>query len=201
MVLAPTTTSGPPDGVVCASVDLSRRFKEGDEASFAAAYRRWGGMVHTMAWRTTGDRHTAEDITQQVFFDAWRGRHRYDPQRGDLAAWLAGITRHKAVDALTVRARIAASVRAGVPECDGRPDPAGGAGPDAALDRVLLLDALAALPVAQREVLCLAFYGGLTHVRISEWTGVPLGTVKSHLRRGLLSLRRSLGGVRGWQDL
>ncbi|MGP3690118.1 sigma factor-like helix-turn-helix DNA-binding protein [Streptomyces sp. IBSNAI002] len=105
------------------------------------------------------------------------------------------------MDALTVRARIAASVCTGLPESDGRPDPAGSGGPEAALDRVFVLDALAALPVAQREVLCLAFYGGLTHVRISEWTGIPLGTVKSHLRRGLLSLRRSLGGVRARQDL
>ncbi len=199
MVLTITATPGPPDEV-CELVDLSRRFKEGDEESFAAAYRRWGGMVHTMAWRTTGDRHTAEDITQQVFFDAWRGRHRYDPQRGDLAAWLAGITRHKAMDALTARTRTTTSLRTALPESDGRPDPARGGSPEAALDRVLVLDALAALPVAQREVLCLAFYGGLTHVRISEWTGIPLGTVKSHVRRGLRSLRRSLGGPRGYQE-
>ncbi|MEU9254371.1 sigma-70 family RNA polymerase sigma factor [Streptomyces sp. NPDC048270] len=199
MVLASTTAPGPTDEVR-ELVDLSRRFREGDEESFAAAYRRWGGMVHTMAWRTTGDRHTAEDITQQVFFDAWRGRHRYDPQRGDLAAWLAGITRHKAMDALTARTRTTMAVRAALPDGDARPEAARGDSPEAALDRVLVLDALAALPATQREVLCLAFYGGLTHVRISEWTGIPLGTVKSHVRRGLLSLRRSLGGPRGYLE-
>ncbi|OEJ35002.1 sigma-70 family RNA polymerase sigma factor [Streptomyces subrutilus] len=196
MVLASTTAPAPTDEAG-ELLELSRGFREGDEESFAAAYRRWAGMVHSMAWRTTGDPHIAEDITQQVFFDAWRGRHRFDPQRGDLAAWLAGITRHKAMDALTARTRITASVRAALPESDARPDPARGDSPEAALDRVLVLDALAALPVTQREVLCLAFYGGLTHVRIAEWTGIPLGTVKSHVRRGLLSLRRGLGGPRG----
>lgn len=196
MVLASTATRTPSDETR-ELVELSRRFKEGDEESFTDAYRRWGGMVHTMAWRTTGDRHTAEDITQQVFFDAWRGRHRYDPQRGDLAAWLAGITRHKAMDALTVRTRLTAVVRAECTESGDRQDTAPGGGPEATLDRVLLLEALTGLPVHQREVLCLAFYGGLTQVAISEWTGMPLGTVKSHMRRGLRSLRRSLDGPVG----
>ncbi|WP_329376753.1 sigma-70 family RNA polymerase sigma factor [Streptomyces sp. NBC_01351] len=192
MALAATTAPDP-----CEPVEFSRRFKEGDEESFAAAYHRWGGMVHTMAWRTTGDRDTAEDITQQVFFDAWLGRHRYDPQRGGPAAWLAGITRHKAMDALTRRNRSATSLRADLPEADRRPDPARSDGCEAALDRVLVLDALATLPVPQREVLCLAFYGGLTQVRIAERTGMPLGTVKSHTRKGLRSLRGTLGGTLG----
>ncbi|MEU9146011.1 sigma-70 family RNA polymerase sigma factor [Streptomyces sp. NPDC048349] len=199
LTAAPSRDAHPPDAAGDL-VDLSMGFKAGDEESFATAYRRWGGMVRTMAWRTTGDPHTAEDITQQVFFDAWRGRHRYDPQRGDLAAWLAGIARHKAMDALTVRSRVTTSVRTDLREADGEPDTAPGGSPEAALDRVLVLHALADLPVRQREVLCLAFYGGLTQVRIAERTGMPLGTVKSHMRRGLRSLRGTLSGRGGSRE-
>lgn len=193
MVRTDTATTGSTASDLVDLVDLSRRFKEGDEESFAVAYRRWAGMVRTMAWRTTGDPYTAEDVTQQVFFDAWRGRHRYDPQRGDLAAWLTGITRHKVMDALALRDRTTTALRADLGEADGRPDPAHGSSPEAALDRVFVLRALATLPVKQREILCLAFYGGLTQVGIAEWTGLPLGTVKSHMRKGLRSLRGTLG--------
>ncbi|MEO3978289.1 sigma-70 family RNA polymerase sigma factor [Streptomyces sp. CAU 1734] len=172
---------------------LAAGLLRGDERSFAAIYQRWSPLVHTLAARTLGDAREAEDVTQQVFLAAWRGRAGFRPERGPLGAWLVGITRRKTVDALAARTRRGELAAAAA----GR-SPAGGPGRDTApspedsLDRVLIADELSRLPRPQREVLCLAFYGDLTQTQIAERTGIPLGTVKSHARRGLHRLRRRI---------
>lgn len=147
--------------------------------------------MHTLATRSLGDAHEAEDVTQQVFVGAWRGRHGFRPERGTLGAWLVGITRRKVVDALAARTR-----RLSLVESAGQDiTPARLVQPalDEVLDRVLLVEALSRLPQAQRDVLCMAFYEDLTQAQIAERTGVPLGTVKSHARRGLHRLRTAVG--------
>ncbi|MGW5734994.1 MULTISPECIES: sigma-70 family RNA polymerase sigma factor [Streptomyces] len=170
------------------TTDLARGLAGGDEASLAAVYRRWGPLVHALAQRALGDSRDAEDITQQVFFAAWRGRAGYRPERGSLAGWLTGITRHRIADALHARTRRAALV-AGAEALYATMDHRGHEGMDRAVDRTLISQELARLPVPQRTVLRLAFYEDLTHPQIAERTGWPLGTVKSHSRRGLSSLR------------
>ncbi|MFJ8631981.1 RNA polymerase sigma factor [Streptomyces sp. NPDC093568] len=170
--------------------ELARGLQASDEDAFAAIYRRWASLVHTMATRSLGDSYEAEDITQQVFIGAWRGRAGFRPERGSLGAWLVGITRRKIVDALAARTRRLALIdaearKAGTPLPDGR-------SPHDVVDRVLLVDELSRLPRPQRQVLCLAFYDDLTHAQIAERTGMPLGTVKSHARRGLHRLHRVL---------
>ncbi|MFH8238069.1 RNA polymerase sigma factor [Streptomyces sp. NPDC018321] len=193
----PTTTLVPPVGKSRYEEELARGFVMADEEAFAAVYRRWGSLVHTMATRSLGDTHEAEDVTQQVFIGAWRGRHGFRPERGALVAWLVGITRRKIVDALAARGRRMALVESAAQ--DASPAHLVQQAPDDVLDRVLLVEALSRLPHAQREVLCMAFYEDLTQVQISERTGVPLGTVKSHTRRGLHRLRTALdrGDARG----
>ncbi|MFE2050585.1 RNA polymerase sigma factor [Streptomyces sp. NPDC059459] len=183
----PATALVPPSEETQYEEDLARGLVAADDEAFAAIYRHWGSLVHTMAARSLGDPHEAEDVTQQVFIGAWRGRQGFRPERGALGAWLVGITRRKIVDALAARTRrltLAESVAR-----DTAPDQPAEAAPEAVLDRVLLVDALSRLPRAQREVLCMAFYEDLTQVQIAERTGVPLGTVKSHARRGLRRLR------------
>ncbi|MFG2307816.1 sigma-70 family RNA polymerase sigma factor [Streptomyces sp. NPDC048566] len=172
--------------------DLARALVAGDGTALAAVHRRWAPLVHALALRSLGDPREAEDVTQQVFLAAWRGGGGFRPERGTLAGWLVGITRRKTADALAARAR--------------RTELVGAAGallalseedrsrPEAALDRVLVRCELARLPPPQREVLRLAFYEDLTQTQIARRTGWPLGTVKSHARRGLLRLRRSLPG-------
>ena len=170
--------------------ELVRGLLAADETAFAAVYRRWGSLVHTMATRSLGDTHEAEDVTQQVFLGAWRGRNGYHPQRGPLGGWLVGITRRKIVDALAARTRRLDLVDTVAHHTAARQSRDGV--PDDVLDRVLLVDALSRLPSGQREVLCLAFYEDLTQIQIAERTGMPLGTVKSHTRRGLLRLREGI---------
>ncbi|KAB2976600.1 sigma-70 family RNA polymerase sigma factor [Streptomyces sp. SS1-1] len=187
---APPSAGGAPAEETLYEEELARGLLAADERAFAAIYRRWGSLVHTMATRSLGDTHEAEDVTQQVFIGAWRGRHGFRPERGPLGAWLVGITRRKIVDALAARTR-----RLALAEAAGHgsgPAVAGGAGPDDVLDRVLLVDELSRLPARQRQVLCLAFFHDLTQAQIAERTGLPLGTVKSHTRRGLYRLRAAL---------
>ncbi|MFD4347232.1 RNA polymerase sigma factor [Streptomyces coelicoflavus] len=186
----PATTLVPPVEKTRYEEELARGFVMADEKAFAAVYRHWGSLVHTMATRSLGDTHAAEDVTQQVFIGAWRGRHGFRPERGALGAWLVGITRRKIVDALAARGRRLALVESAAQ--DASPAHLVQQAPDEVLDRVLLVEALSRLPHAQREVLCMAFYEDLTQVQISERTGVPLGTVKSHTRRGLHRLRTAL---------
>ncbi|MFJ3705494.1 MULTISPECIES: RNA polymerase sigma factor [Streptomyces] len=157
-----------------------------EEEAFAAVYRGWRSLIHAMATRSLGDTHEAEDVTQQVFLGAWRGRAGFRPDRGPFGAWLVGIARRKIADALAARSRrlnlIDSVAHAVAP-------PGFRQGPDDVLDRMLVVDALSRLPRHQRQVLCLAFYEDLTQAQIAEWTGMPLGTVKSHARRGLHQLR------------
>ncbi|MFF3158808.1 sigma-70 family RNA polymerase sigma factor [Streptomyces sp. NPDC057910] len=170
-------------------VDLGAGLLSGDLASFAAIYHRSAGIVHGLAVRKLGDREEAEDVTQQVFLAAWRGRHGYDPARGPVSAWLVGITRKKIADALTARTR--RTLTATTLAARSGPDSPGGH-EEAAVQRVMLSCSLRSLPPAQGRLVALAYYRDLTHTQIAQLTGLPLGTVKSHIRRGLLTLRRQL---------
>ncbi|MGW6689106.1 RNA polymerase sigma factor [Streptomyces sp. NPDC054961] len=166
-------------------------FAAGDEDCVAVVYRHWRPLVHSLARRSLGDEREAEDVTQQVFLAAWRGRNGYRPGPGGFGAWLTGITRHKVADALAARTRRAKAADAAVRlSALATPEPV--PGPERAVERVVVLEELARLPSAQQRVLRLAFYADLTQSQIADRTGLPLGTVKSHMRRALHLLRQSL---------
>ena len=173
--------------------EVARRFALGDEQALAWAYERWASQIHGMAVRAFGPGPDAEDVTQQVFVSAWTGRGGFRRDAGPLPAWLVGICRHKIADTWAKRARHQRETEAAMSEAQAMPSGPVTAGVDTAVaDRVLLLDELDLLGQPQRGIIELAFFEDLTHAQIAVRTGLPLGTVKSHIRRTLERLRTRL---------
>ena len=184
---APRGTSEPDDK------EVGRLFAAGEESALALAYQRWAGQVHGMAVRAFGPGPDAEDVTQQTFVSAWTGRAGYRPEKGPLPAWLVGVCRHKIADAWARRDRQRRETEAATAQAQALPGGPVTAGVDTAVaDRVLLLDELDLLGQPQRGIIELAFFEDLTHAQIAARTGLPLGTVKSHIRRTLERLRTRL---------
>lgn len=157
-------------------------------------YDRYKTMAFGIARRITADQVLAEDVVQDAFLGVWRGAGHYVSGKGSVRSWLLAIVHHRAVDAVR-RRRLTSELPT---EADGLPTPEPLRMPDvwgevaAGLDREAVAAAVATLPAAQREAVELAYFGGLTQVEIAARTGVPLGTVKSRVRLGLLALRREL---------
>ncbi|GAA2188386.1 RNA polymerase sigma factor [Micromonospora lupini] len=167
--------------------DLAPRFRSGDEVALREAYDRYGRAVLHLATSMLANRADAEDVTQATFVAAWLGRDTFDPAKGSLIGWLLGIGRRKVIDRMRATARetrVVETVRQLPEQAQTAPDP------DRVVDRLVIADELARLPDDQRRMLELAFYDDLTHQQIATVTGVPLGTVKSHIRRGMASLKR-----------
>lgn len=167
--------------------DLEAAFVRGDDDALKAVYEAHGALVYTLCRRALGpDR--ANDATQEVFLSAWRRRSSFDPERGSLAGWLVGIARNRAIDELRSERRH--SDRRDDGEVGDLPVATGDV--DALADRLLVSDALTQLPERSRTVIHLAFFEDLTHPQIAERCALPLGTVKSDIRRGLARIRRHL---------
>lgn len=169
--------------------DVSTAFAAGAETALEEAYRRWASLVFTTAMRTLGDRTDAEDVVQQVYVAAWQSRSTYDPTTKPLPAWLLGITRHKVADLYAQRARRGRTQEAVERVTN---DPTEPAPAEPVVDKVLIADELAKLGQPQKRILELAFYEDLTHAQIASVLRLPLGTVKSHIKRSLDKLRLRL---------
>jgi RNA polymerase sigma-70 factor (ECF subfamily) len=173
-------------------VALDRAFSAGDENALAEAYRKMGPLVFTLALRSLGERASADDVTQEVFIRAWKSRASYRPEAAKLPAWLVGITRNAINDALAARSRQHDLQQSALRLVS---DPAKDAeirDVEAVADRITLEDELERLGDPQRAIMRLAFYEDLTHDQISSRLQLPLGTVKSHIRRSLTRLRARL---------
>jgi RNA polymerase sigma factor (sigma-70 family) len=166
--------------------ELDAAFHDGDDQVLRAVYERYGPLVYRIALASLPSQSDAEEVTQATFVSAWKGRATYDPQVASLGAWLVGIDRRRAIDRLRSigRERLAQLAAQADPRTDHGP------GPEGIVERLVIADELGRLPDSQRQVLELAFFDDLTHSQISALTGMPLGTVKSNLRRGLIQLRR-----------
>jgi len=163
---------------------LEAAFVRGDESALRAAYDTHGSLIYSYCLRSLSD-DRAKDVTQEVFVSAWRAREQFNSSKGSLVGWLMGITKNRLVD--NVRAEQRHSSRRSDREPGEMP-----VEPDVeqVADRMLVADALKSLPERSRKVLELAYFNDLTHTQIAERTSLPLGTVKSDIRRGLASIRR-----------
>jgi RNA polymerase sigma-70 factor (ECF subfamily) len=168
---------------------LEAAFRAGDESALAAVYGRWSPLIYTLAVRSLGDVGDAEDVTQKTFVAAWTGRGGFDPARARISAWLVGIAKNKIADTHEARAKIRRLQEQLT--ASGRADDLVEEPVDLA-DSLLLADEIGRLEPDAQQVMRLAFFDDLTHGEISARLSMPLGTVKSHIRRSLQRLRARL---------
>jgi RNA polymerase sigma-70 factor, ECF subfamily len=179
---------------------LVARMAAGDEHALGVLYDRWATTVHTIAYYLLGQADDAEDAVEETFWQAWREAGRYDASRGAVSTWLSTIARSRALDRQRARRRRAEEPLDGiVPSSEGSGVAGSGnahASPQQqaeASERARdVAAALEKLPAEQREVIELAYFGGLSQSEIAARTSLPLGTVKTRARLALEKLRAPL---------
>lgn len=176
--------------------ELMERLSRRDSAALEALYERYGNLVYSTARRILRDDHLAEDISQEVFLRVWRRPEQYVAAKGRFVTWLLSITHNRAVDWLRTRGR-RSRLEATSPERlerelvgDNAYDPALSA--EMSEQRRAVLAAMTALSPQQRQVIALAFFGGLTQREMAQRLGQPLGTVKTRVRGAMQTLRLAL---------
>jgi RNA polymerase sigma-70 factor (ECF subfamily) len=167
----------------------------GSADALSQLYDRYAGTVFGMARRILNRLEDAEEVVQDVFAQIWREAARYENSRATVAGWVLMLARTRAIDRL--RSRNARPDQAAADSPDAvAPLTSAGQSPEAATisaeDARGVRTALDALPLAQRALVELAYYEGLTHAEIAERTGIPLGTVKTRLRTAMFTLRGAL---------
>lgn len=182
---------------------LVARMAARDPEALACLYDRYRFVLFSLALRVLRERPEAEEALTDAFLQAWEQASSFDPGRGTVAGWLVMLCRSRAIDRLRARGRretaldawtrARAERRTGGESARERPDEAA----EIALRRRRIQAALEQLSPQQRDAIELAYYGGLSHSEIAARLGEPLGTVKTRIRQGLMTLRESLGAQFG----
>ena len=185
--------------------ELIERLVARDQRALDCLYKRYVGVMYSLALRITRDRAEADEVVVESLWQIWQQASRYDPTRGHLSAWILTITRSRALDRLRLKRRHSSVVEPLV---------------DSVLFEASCIDpghnpeqdfwqaernrrvhaAFAELAPAQRKVIELAYYDGLSHTEIAEAVGEPLGTVKTRIRLGMMNLREKLGMERSQSE-
>ncbi|GAA1525483.1 ECF RNA polymerase sigma factor SigK [Agromyces terreus] len=173
--------------------DLLVATAAGDRDAFSALYDATSARVFGLVRRLLVDSAQAEEVTQDVFLEAWQTAARFDPERGAAIPWLLTLAHRRAVD--RVRASQASrdrDLKTGIRDLAVPVDEVAEAA-EIAIEHEKVAEALTSLSPAQRECISLAYYGGCTQSEIATRLEVPLGTVKTRLRDGMIRLRDVLG--------
>lgn len=172
-------------------INLIARIAGRDGTALTALYGATSGLLHSTARRLLGSHECAQEVVCDVFVHVWQHAADFDGRRGSVKSWLCGITRNRAIDRWRrdrrhplLNARL---LLERLPEFTG---------PEQILDcqqeTTSVLAALSALSPLRQKLLALSFFDGLSHEEISLSSGMPLGTVKSHLRRALRAMRTAM---------
>ncbi len=197
--LAAGRAGGRPGDDDASLVALLERIVERDQRAFEAFYDTTCRRVFAMLRRYVRDAARLEEVAEDVFFQVWRDAPRFDAARGRPMAWLLTIARSRALDALRRVERDSVELHVEDDELDAAMEPDDAADPAQRLAESRRADALRAaldtLEPQPRQLVSLAFFRGLTHEEVAAETGLPLGTVKSTIRRALGALRAVLGAA------
>ena len=175
------------------AIRLIRQVANQDRDAFSQLYDRFSTLVFTLAMRMLKARSDAEDLLQEVFVQVWRQAQSYSAERGSPEAWIVNIARSRAIDKIRSIRRMEKSFV--LTEDPARAESTDNVESSAAESevRMAINSALANLPEAQRKVLELAYFAGLTQTEIATRLAEPLGTVKTRMRSGIQRLREMLG--------
>lgn len=166
--------------------------KQQNKSALAILYDRYSRLVYTIAFNILNSGPEAEDLTQEIFLGLWQ-KQAYDPSRSSLSRFLSTVTRNRAIDRVRARSnrrRILKGLTPQAPSVDTFSLPEAQASQGERSQRVR--EALQTLSEKQRELLWLAYYHGFSQSEIANHTNIPLGTVKSRMRQGLLKLKETL---------
>jgi RNA polymerase sigma-70 factor, ECF subfamily len=185
-------------------LEVVSRLVAGDERALGALYDRYGPMAYSLACAIVPDSSDAEEVVAEAFSQIWRSAPTFDPSRGSVIAWVSTIVRTRSLDLLRSQKRRARVLDQAAAMAEDGSSPALSAGapsPDRGVElsetQTLVRQSLAALPPTQRQVLELAYFGGLSQSEIAERLSEPLGTVKTRMRSGMEKLRQALGPLLG----
>jgi len=176
------------------SESILTRVARGDADAVRECLDRYGPLVWSVAKKAWDDYSTIEDVVQEVFIDVWKSANRFDPEKASEATFIATIARRRVIDRRRRAGR--APVQELIEETTASVDDAGLEQVDLGDEARLAREALSDLKPDQRRVILMSVVDGLTHPEIASATGIPLGTVKSHIRRGLDQAAQKLRSAR-----
>jgi RNA polymerase sigma-70 factor (ECF subfamily) len=182
---------------------LVERMRGGDDRALGQFYDRWARVVYALILQIVHDQDDADDVLEATFYQAWREAGRYAPDRGTVPTWILMIARSRALD--RVRAKRRRREEPLTPSATGNLDNVAAEAPSAdvaevADQRSRVAEAVRTLPAEQREVVELAYFGGLSQSEIADKIGQPLGTVKTRTRLAGQKLRERLAVLRQPHD-
>lgn len=179
-------------------VQLVAAMAEGDEHALGQLYDLHGPLAYGLAYRMLGNPADAEEVVADAFAYVWRTASTFDRSRGSVRSWIVTVVRSRALDRLRSAKRAAHALRRATTLNDGElvvpiaPDRAPDRAAEEGETRQLVAQSLAGLPEAQRRVIELAYFQGLSQSEIASRLNEPLGTVKTRMRAGLTKLREVL---------
>lgn len=172
---------------------LIREVQAGNYVALEQLYERYSRQSYGLALKILNNAESAEDAVQEAFLRFWKQPTSFDPQKGHFITWLLSVVHNLCIDQLRRKRHNAVSLdqEEGQEQVANVPDTATDVEEEVwlGLQRNLIHKVLNRLPPEQRQVIELAYYNGFTHHEIAARTGLPLGTVKSRIRQGLLKLR------------
>lgn len=177
--------------------ELIQNLRAGQHDALGVLYERYSNLVYTVALKVLNQPSEAEDLTQEVFLNFWK-QEKFDPDRSALSTYLCVMVRSRALNklaSLSSRQRSLDRLQQVTPTTSTTPTPLEQA--SLAEQEQVLQQALAQLSEKQRQVLEMNYYRGMSHTEIAQSLNLPLGTVKTNARQGLLKLRKQLGDTVG----
>lgn len=173
--------------------DLVERSSRGHEEAFAELYDRTSSRVYGVIWRVLRSADHAAEVTQEVYVEVWRQSTRFDSRKGSVLAWMTTMAHRRAVDRVrSVTSEVARDERYAVAGGEREVDHVW-EGVEQKMDVERVRKGMASLTTIQREALTLAYFGGYTQSQVATLLKLPLGTVKTRIRDGLIGLRDALG--------